>query len=1102
MPLKLSVNQIFIAAIVLSFAVLLTILGIYKQQDDHRANSAALLSAAQELLLKTERFAAVAAQVETSSRAYSLTGQPAFITTYQGAKREVLLLGDTLDRLLAPNQIQKAALDSLLTGTNNRIAFADSLLALVPALDRTAALSLVGSGRGLAYLSNTKRFVDIIQKEERKLLALRSETVQRENGVARNLVLSAAFVVLALLALLFWKEKKYYKFTRDVTARRKLSHEIETLHKQINQANDAIYTLDAGLHITSWNLGAEKLYGYTASEVIGKNCQLVFSPAIPEDQLKELLAELQVHDYWSKEFERQTKEGSTIWVRSSLSTVRDKARNIIAYVAVSHDVTMQNKMQEEIMQLANLVKHTSDAIFSRGFDRRIISWNHGAEELFGYTKSEAIGKTAIELNLTNRSEAEVEAVEKILAEKGSWNAELYHKRKNGEAFYGAVSGSIVRAADGKPQAYYFSVRDVSTRKQLEDQLRQSNEVLEEKVQLRTAEILKTEQQYRHLFQNNPLPMWVFDTDSFHFLDVNAMAVRKYGYSREEFLGMTLMDIRPEQDRALFTKTKHDFDNLMDDEQVVWNHLKKDGTIIQVEISAHQIDFAGKRARLILANDVTERVKAERTLASSEKRFRTLIENSNDILSLMNADFKIVYRSPSALRITGWSNEETFQTAGYTNIHEDDRPAFHAKVAHIMKHPAKPVDVFFRARHKAGHFIWLEGTIVNLLEQEHVQAIVFNARDVSERIAAGAQLQASEKQFRHSMDNMLEGVQIIGFDWRYKYVNDAMARHGKFNKEDFIGHTVMERYPGIEETSIFKIYERCFQERKSIHVENEFVFPDKSVAWFELSILPVPEGIFVLSIDITDRKRAEEEVKQINTGLEEAVNQRTEELRKANEELEGFSYSISHDMRAPLRAIIGFSAILEEDYAGLLGEEGRRVTSVIKSNTLRMGNLIDDLLSFARTARMDIVKSNIDNNELVESIVESLDTKNHKNINWKIEDLPITFGEANMMRQVWQNIIQNAAKYAANSQPPVIEIGSYMENGETILFVKDNGVGFDERYKSKLFKVFQRLHSNEEFEGTGIGLAIVEKIISKHGGSVWAESKVGVGAAFYFTIPKQ
>ena len=258
---------------------------------------------------------------------------------------------------------------------------------------------------------------------------------------------------------------------------------------------------------------------------------------------------------------------------------------------------------------------------------------------------------------------------------------------------------------------------------------------------------------------------------------------------------------------------------------------------------------------------------------------------------------------------------------------------------------------------------------------------------------------------------------------------------------------------------------------------------------EISLSPIKtdEGQLVIASirDITQRKQ-----------LENA-------LRRSNAEMEAFTYSVSHDLRAPLRGIVGFTSILEDDYRDKLDAEGHRITGIIRANTLKMGHLIDDLLAFSRLGRQEIQKMNVDTNALLQEIIGELHLpESGKKINWDIKDLPPVYGDLKTLRQVWINLISNAVKYSSKKEEPVITIGHTTENGQQVFFVRDNGVGFDNKYRDKLFRVFQRLHGEDEFEGTGVGLALVEKIIARHGGRVWAEGIVGEGAVFYFTLPAE
>ncbi|MCY2687743.1 sensor histidine kinase [Salinimicrobium sp. TH3] len=269
-------------------------------------------------------------------------------------------------------------------------------------------------------------------------------------------------------------------------------------------------------------------------------------------------------------------------------------------------------------------------------------------------------------------------------------------------------------------------------------------------------------------------------------------------------------------------------------------------------------------------------------------------------------------------------------------------------------------------------------------------------------------------------------------------------------------------------------------------------------------LQLAETVKDLSIQIEERERRAAELAEVNKQLAFQIQEKekkTLELEEVNKELESFSYSVSHDLRTPLRAISGFSEVLIEDYSERLDEEARLYFSEILRNVKKMGDLIDNLLEFSRLSKQDFFRVPVNILGIIHKLVdEQKELEPERKTTVYVKNLPSIKGDKNMLKQLFFNLISNAFKYSSRRIDSVIEIGSYPKGEQQVFYVKDNGAGFDPRYYNKLFGVFQRLHSSNEFEGTGVGLAIVQKIVSKHDGEIWAEGKVGEGACFYVSLP--
>lgn len=525
---------------------------------------------------------------------------------------------------------------------------------------------------------------------------------------------------------------------------------------------------------------------------------------------------------------------------------------------------------------------------------------------------------------------------------------------------------------------------------------------------------------------------------------------------------------------------------------------KDGTIYWVDTTIVPfLDEKGKPYQYVaIRADITERKKIEEELAYSEMHFRSLIENSAEGIALTDKAANTIYLSPAAISIMGNLPKENM--IGLS--HPDELLEMKSKHAEALSKPEVAVAFQGRFLHSDGHFTWLEGTLTNLLHKPGVNAIVVNFRDITSRKKTEEEIIKSEKIYK-TIASSIPGSVICLLDPEYRYLlieGDMLKKIG-YSKMQLLGNKAEDALPVSVFADIRDDLKKAFN-GETVTKESRNLGYDVISRFIPLKDENnIVYAVMTVAIDITELKEAQRDISDLNRDLEEKIVKRTEQLKKSNEELESFSYSVSHDLRAPLRGIVAFANILNEEYGNKLDEEARRIINVINDNGLKMGVLIDDLLAFSRMGKQSITKLVINAGKMVKEIVAEFSEYN-KRIQWKMEQLADAPADLNMLRQVWINLISNAVKYSGNVEQPCIEIGSYPDEDQIVFYVRDNGVGFDEQYKHKLFKVFQRLHDADEFEGTGIGLALVEKIITRHDGRVWAEAKEGEGACFYFSLP--
>jgi PAS domain S-box-containing protein len=375
-------------------------------------------------------------------------------------------------------------------------------------------------------------------------------------------------------------------------------------------------------------------------------------------------------------------------------------------------------------------------------------------------------------------------------------------------------------------------------------------------------------------------------------------------------------------------------------------------------------------------------------------------------------------------------------------------------------------------------------------------LVYRSAVVLDRLAE--QRREAEDELNRFFSISMDKLCIAGTDGYFKLLNPRWEKVLGYSQEELLSRPYLEFIHPEDREATLQEAAKLAQGHDLISFENRYRCRDGSYRWLHWTATPFLEQgvIYAAARDVTQRKQNEQRIQELNREL----GHKLDELAAVNQELEGFSYSVAHDLRAPLRHVNGFSKILLEDHGPEMKQEARRLLERVCDGAQHMGTLIDELLNFSRMGRRDLQRQITGLNSLVEEARAGLRAESDgRSIEWRIGRLPYADCDPALMKQVFSNLLSNAVKYTRPREQAVVEVGQFASQGQTVVFVRDNGVGFDMKYADKLFGVFQRLHRQEDFEGTGVGLALVQKVVHKHGGRIWAEAALDRGATFFFTL---
>jgi PAS domain S-box-containing protein len=919
------------------------------------------------------------------------------------------------------------------------------------------------------------------------------------------------------------KPREYVAIRADITERKRaeeaLRESLATSERALKELGDQKFALDQHAIVAVTDVQGTITYvndkfcaisKYSKDQLIGQNHRILNSRHHSPEFFQQMYHTIANGKVWHGEIQNRAKDGSIYWVDTTVVPFVNAHGKPEQYVAIRADITERKQAEEAVKKsLATserALRELADQKFAldqhaivavTDVQGTITYVNDKFCAISKYSKDQLIGQNHRILNSSHHPKEFFQQMYHTIANGKVWHGEIKNRAKDGSTYW--VDTTIVPfvGLDGKPRQYVAIRADITERKQAEEALREQARILD------LAQVM------------------VRDTKG-HIVLWNLGAEKLYGYTRKEALGQVAHELLQTQ----FPEPLAQIDQKLE-QAGTWEgelvHRKRDGShVIVASVWVLHRDAQGQPLRILVSStDVTERRRAEAALHESQERFRLLLDGVKDYaIYMLDPTGCVISWNEGAARLKGYQSEEILGKHFSCFYRLEDREA--GKPSRELQESiskGRLEEQSHRVR-KDGSTFFAHVVITPMYDDSGMlRGFSKIARDITERkrvedalAEQSAALETQTLMLQSVLDSMAEGLVAADENGKFLIWNRAAERIVGYGPADIPTEEWSAHYGNFLSDKVTPFPTEQLPLVRAIRGEAntcEIFLRNPKIAegaWIEASAGPLKgkdgavQGGVVAFRDITRRKADERQIRELNDGLEERVIQRTAQLLEANQELEAFTYSVSHDLRAPLRHMAGFSGLLLEEFGSTLDSQGQHYVRRIQEGTRKMGQLVDELLSLARVGRQSTNLQVVGLNLLAEEVIAILKPEwDGRDVEWKIADLPLVECDPILMKQVFQNLIANALKYSRPRARTVIEVGSALADGKPVIFVRDNGVGFNMKYYDKLFGVFQRLHRAEEFEGTGVGLATVQRIIKKHGGRVWAEAELEKGATFYFTV---